>query len=65
LQGSISQSNVGEDFSVPVPVEIQMPGKRSTTKWVHSASEPVSFTAALSQAPVKVTIDPYAVLMRR
>jgi hypothetical protein len=65
LQGSITQSNVSEDFSVPVPVEIQMAGKRTTTKWVRSASEPVTFAADLSQAPVKVFIDPYAVLMRR
>ena len=28
LQGSITQSSVSEDFSVPVPVEIQLPGKR-------------------------------------
>ena len=65
MQGSITQSNVGEDFSVPVPVEIQMAGKRSSTKWVRSASEPVTFTTDLSQAPVKVLIDPYSVLMRR
>jgi hypothetical protein len=65
LQGSITQSSVSEDFSVPIPVEIQMPGKRTTTKWVRSASEPVTFAANLSQAPVKVLIDPYAVLMRR
>ena len=65
LQGSITQSSVSEDFSVPVPVEIQLPGKRMTTKWVRSASEPVTFAANLSQAPVKVLIDPYAVLMRR
>jgi hypothetical protein len=65
LQGSITQSNVSEDFSVPVPVEIQLPGKRTRTKWVRSASDPATFAADLSQAPLKVLIDPYAVLMRR
>jgi aminopeptidase N len=65
LQGSITQSNVSDDFSVPVPVEIQLPGKRTRTKWVRSASDPATFAADLSQAPLKVLIDPYAVLMRR
>jgi hypothetical protein len=65
VAGSITQSNVNEDFSIPIPIEIQLPGKRSTTKWVRTASEPVTFAADLPQPPLRVVIDPYAVLMQR
>ena len=65
VSGSIQQTNVDEDFSIAVPVEMVLPGKRSTTKWVRTSSEAVTFTADLAQAPMKVAIDPYAVLIRR
>jgi hypothetical protein len=65
VQGSIAQSGVGEEFSIAVPVEIQLPGRRTTTKWVRTSSEAATFTADLTQAPVKIQIDPYAVLMKR
>jgi hypothetical protein len=65
VQGSISQTGVDEEFSIAVPVEMQLPGKRTTVKWVRTASDAASFTADLAQAPVKVYIDPFAVLMKR
>lgn len=65
VSGSVTQSGVDEDFSVPIPIEVQLPGRRSTIKWVRTASEPVSFAADVAQAPVRVAIDPYAVLMQR
>jgi aminopeptidase N len=65
VAGSIKQSDVNEDFSVTVPVEMQLPGKRTSTKWVRTASEPVTFAAEVNQAPLKIAIDPYTVLMRR
>lgn len=63
--GSVSQTSVGEDFSVAVPVEVQLPGKRSTTKWIRTASEPVTFAADVNQVPTRIVIDPFAVLTRR
>ncbi len=65
VTGAIQQSNVNEDFSISIPVEMQLPGKRVATKWVRTSSEQVTFTADLAQAPLKVSIDPYAVLVRR
>ena len=65
VTGAIQQTNVNEDFSISIPVEMQLPGKRVATKWVRTSSEQVTFTADLAQAPLKVSIDPYAVLVRR
>ncbi|HYI91900.1 MAG TPA: hypothetical protein VEX68_00005, partial [Bryobacteraceae bacterium] len=63
--GSIAQTGVDEEFSVTVPVEMQLPGKKSTTKWVRTSSEPISFGSDVPQPPLRIAIDPYAVLMRR
>jgi aminopeptidase N len=65
VQGAIAQSDVDEEFSVTIPVEILLPGKRSVTKWVRTSSDPATFAADLPQAPLKLQIDPYAVLMKR
>jgi len=63
LRGSMEQRGVEEDFSVEVPVEVQMPGKRTLTHWVRTGSEPVTFTIDLRQAPVKVAMDPGSTLL--
>ncbi len=65
VTGSIAQTGVDEEFSATVPVEMQLPGKKSSTKWVRTSSEPISFASDLPQPPVRVAIDPYAVLIRR
>jgi aminopeptidase N len=65
LVGTLSQSDVGEDFSVPVPVEIQIAGRKPITQWVQSSSDPVTFTVALRQVPTKVLLDPSASVLRR
>ena len=65
LVGTITQSDVDEDFTVLVPVEIQVARGRTVTQWVRTSSEPAIFTLPLKQAPGKVTLDPqYAVLRR-
>ena len=58
VRGTVEQTEVDEDFSTFVPVEVQLPGKQVITQWVHTASEPVSFNVDLKQAPVRVTLDP-------
>jgi hypothetical protein len=65
LVGTLTQSDVGEDFSVPVPVEIQFAKGKPVTHWVQSAGDPVSFTVALRQAPSKVVLDPGSSVLRR
>jgi hypothetical protein len=56
---------VSDDFSVPVPIEIQFGRGKSVTHWVASANEPVSFTVPLKQPPLKVLLDPAASVLRR
>jgi peptidase M1-like protein len=59
LTVTVEQSGVGEDFSVPVPVEIQF-GKaaKPVTRLVRTSDEPAVFTMALRQAPLRVLLDP-------
>jgi len=65
LAGTLTQSEVSDDFSVPVPIEIQFGRGKSVTQWVASANEPVSFTVPLKQPPLKVLLDPAASVLRR
>jgi hypothetical protein len=65
LVGTLSQSDVDEDFSVATPVEIQVARGRVVTEWVQSGSSPVTFTVALKQAPLKVTLDPHDAVLRK
>ena len=59
LTVTVEQSGVDEDFSVPVPVEIQF-GKtvKPITRLVRTSSEPAVFTIPVRQAPSKVLLDP-------
>jgi len=65
LVGTLTQSDVDEDFTAQVPVEIQVARGRSMTQWVRSANTPVTFTVPLKQAPLKVTLDPRHAVLRR
>lgn len=65
LSGTITQSDVDEDFTTMAPVEIQIARGRPIVQWVRTSSEPATFSVALKQAPSKVTLDPaYSVLRR-
>jgi hypothetical protein len=65
LSGTVTQSDVDEDFSVPVPIEIQLGHGKTLTRWVRTANGAVTFSMALSQAPVKVLLDPGFSVLRR
>jgi hypothetical protein len=66
VRGTVTQSNVPEDFSASVPVELQLPGRKPVMTWVRTSSEPVQFTIDLPRAPSKVVLAPaHAVLMTR
>jgi aminopeptidase N len=58
VSGTLSQSEVDAGFSAWVPVEVQLSGGKPLTQWVRTDSEPVSFSVALKQAPLKVLLDP-------
>jgi hypothetical protein len=63
LAGTLTQTDVDEDFSTLVPVEIQtVRGK--TTHWIASGST-VSFAVTLAAPPVRVTLDPRHAVLRR
>jgi hypothetical protein len=65
LVGTLTQSDAGEDASVVAPVEIQVARGRTITQWVRSANDPVAFTVALTQPPLKVALDPHYAVLRR
>jgi hypothetical protein len=65
LAGTLTQSDVDDDFSASVPVEIQVARGRIITQWVRSAADPVAFTVALQQPPLKVALDPHYAVLRR
>jgi hypothetical protein len=65
LTGTITQSDADDSVSVSVPVEIQIARGNTVTEWVRTASEPATFTVALKQAPLKVTLDPNRWVLRR
>ena len=66
LVGTLTQSDVDdEEFSAIVPVEIQAARGRTITQWVPSGSTPATFTVALTQPPLKVTLDPHYAVLRR
>lgn len=58
VRGTVTQTGVDDDFSALIPVEVQLPGKQQSTRWVKTSSEPVPFQLDLKQLPTRVTLDP-------
>ena len=65
LSGTVTQSEVDEGFSVPVPLQIQLGHGKTITHWVRTTEGTASFSVALRQAPVKVLLDPEFSVLRR
>jgi aminopeptidase N len=65
LVGTLTQSEVDEDFTALVPVEIQVARGRNVIQWVRSANTPVTFSMALKASPLKVALDPHHAVLRR
>jgi hypothetical protein len=65
LVGTLTQSGVDDDFSVLTPVEIQVAHGQTVTRWIASSNQPVTFSVALKQAPLKVALDPHNAVLRR
>jgi len=64
VTGTLTQSEAGEDFSVDVPVQIQLGRSRTMTRTVTTGAEPVAFEFALAEQPTKVAIAYGSVLHR-
>lgn len=62
---ALTQSDVDDEFSTLVPVEIQLPHGPPVTQWIRSSDERVTVTVPLKQAPVKVLLDPHYAVLRR
>jgi len=58
LTGTITQTDVDEEFSIWTPVEIQMARRKPVVKWVRTNSEAEKFEVMLPVAPVRVVLDP-------
>ncbi|MGO9011223.1 MAG: M1 family metallopeptidase [Bryobacteraceae bacterium] len=65
LVGTVTQTDVGSDFSALVPVEIHFAGGHTVTQWVRCGNEPATFSLALRQPPLRVTLDPDRSVLRR
>jgi hypothetical protein len=65
VTGTIAQSEVNDDFSVLVPIEVQVARGKSVVHWVRTSNEPEEFSISLRQAPLKVTLDPHGSVLRR
>jgi hypothetical protein len=65
LVGSVKESEVDNDFETFVPVEIQLGKGHAITQWVRAETDPSSFTVPLTQAPLKVVLDPNRAVLRK
>ncbi|MBC7925853.1 MAG: hypothetical protein H7039_09370 [Bryobacteraceae bacterium] len=57
LKGSVTQSDVSDDFTASVPLDIQLPGRKTLRRWIATSGESTSFSIDLPAAPVKVNTD--------
>ncbi len=64
LAGTVTQSEVPDDFTVTVPIEIQT-GHGKVVRQVRTASDPVSFSVPVTIANAKAVLDPGASVLRR
>jgi aminopeptidase N len=65
VTGTITQSDVDDDFTALVPVEIQMARGKTVTQWVRTSDTPATFSVAVQAPPVKVVLDPHHGLLRK
>jgi aminopeptidase N len=56
VRGTVTQSDVAEDFTALVPVEVQLPGRKPIVQWVRTSSDAVPFSIDVPRAPSKVAV---------
>jgi len=64
LSGTVTQSDVPDDFSVPVPIEIQTAQGR-IVKLVETGSDSATFTVRVGSPSAKAVLDPTESVLRR
>ena len=55
---SIAQSQVADDFAIDVPIEFQLAGGESITRWIRTGQEPVPYDFTFPQRPARVVFNP-------
>jgi aminopeptidase N len=65
LTGTVTQSDVPDDFSIGVPVEIQKGRGKSVVQQVRTGSDPAPFTVSVSSPTAKAVLDPGWSVLRR
>jgi aminopeptidase N len=64
LTGTVAQSDVPDDFSVTVPVEIQT-GRGKLVRLIETGADPATFSVPVVAATAKAVLDPGASVLRR
>lgn len=62
---TLRQSEVPDDFSIDVPVEIRVPGAKPVTRWVRTSSEPQQFTIPVRTPGGKAELAPARAILAR
>jgi hypothetical protein len=57
ITGTLTQSNVDDDFTIEAPVEIQFAKGAPQTIWVRTSGEPTPFSVVVKQAPQHVVVS--------
>jgi hypothetical protein len=65
VRATVTQSDVADEFSAYVPVDVQLPGRKIATYWLRTSSEPMPVTIQVKQTPVKVSFDPANAILAR
>jgi hypothetical protein len=64
LTGTITQSEVSDDFSATIPVEIQT-GRGKVVRELETGADPVTFSVPVAAANAKAVLDPASSVLRR
>ena len=64
VSGTLTQTDVSEDFSADFPVTIVTGGSK-VVRWIHSSSQDADFRWTFNQSVSSVTLDPDGVFLRR
>ncbi|HUP04072.1 MAG TPA: M1 family aminopeptidase, partial [Bryobacteraceae bacterium] len=65
VTGTLTQTGVDSQFNTVAPVEIQIAHERAITKWVRIEEGVGKFSVPVTQAPLKVSLDPHNAVLRK
>ena len=65
LRARLAQSEVPEDFSIEVPLEIQFAGGKPARRWLLTGPDTQEFSIRLRQRPARVVLDPDNAVLKR